>query len=131
MSESSKTWIPLKRELDKVGWTYDRIENNVGIPDLVVYVPPINRDIWVELKYSPGPNIKGIVEIGLRKEQFIWMRNAYNHGRSVILLARIGDMWYIWNDAESWEMAKRPQNFEEMTSISKIGTSNVEYLTTV
>lgn len=114
MSESSKTWIPLKRELQKVGWNYDRIENNLGVPDLVVYVPSQKRDVWIEMKYCDQPEPGGLIEIGLRREQFLWMRKAQKEGRSTFLLVKIGKMYYIWSDVQSWEMAKSSQGWDRM-----------------
>lgn len=117
MSESSKTWIPLKKELDKCGYKgcYDRFENNIGRPDLVIYVEKQKRDIWIELKYCDAvESMDSEIDIGLRKEQFIWMRNAYSVGRSVILLARVGDLWCIWNDVDSWEMAKKSSSWSRL-----------------
>lgn len=114
LSESSNTWKPLKKEFDKVGWHYTRLENNLGIPDLVVFVPEQKRDVWIELKYCSSPDSNGNVDLGLRKEQFILMRQMYNAGRSVILLARIGEWFYIWNNVRMWEMAKKSQSLAEM-----------------
>ncbi len=109
--ESRLAWGPLKVELDKLGWHYQRLEDKLtpGIPDLNIHIPK-RGDVWVELKCISLPLYPIIINtkicIGLRPEQYIWLRDAAKAGRKCCLVARIGPVWYIWNDAASWEMAK-------------------------
>lgn len=117
--ETKYVWHPLKRELDKLGWDYDRLENGAGLgmPDLNIYVPKIEvgfdgkikGDVWAELKYLTGPIPKALntrVSLGLRPEQFIWLQRAKRAGRKVYLVVRIGDKWWYWDDIPSFERAK-------------------------
>lgn len=108
-SESSLVWNPLKKELDKLGLDYCRLEDksSPGIPDLNIHSTNFNCDLWVEMKYLIEPkNLNSMVRIGLRKEQYIWLRRALHHGRSVFLLARIGTRWFLWTDEVSFLMAR-------------------------
>ena len=105
--ETKMAWHPLKREFEHLNWDNLRIDA-LGIPDVNVHVPKVG-DVWIELKYVSSPPrypATGTIEIGLRREQFIWMRDARRAGRKVLLLARIGAVWYSWEDVESWELAK-------------------------
>ena len=122
MSEATKTWAPIKKALDAGGYKrcYDRLERNPGIPYLVLYVAKQKRDVWVEMKYADYPEETGVIDLGLRKEQFIWMRNAYEIGRSVILLARVGKWWYIWNNVQAWELAKYTCSWAQLKSLHDV-----------
>lgn len=114
--ETRLVWQPIKRKLDLLKWHYVRLENRAcgpGTPDLNVHYPRTlegkwisGGDVWVELKYSAGENAKGMIDLGLRPEQYVWMLNASKAGRNVQLVARVGDNWYLWRDPKAWEMAK-------------------------
>src|SRR5271165_5724617 len=110
MAESKLCWAPLKNALDRSKLHYVRIENRAepGTPDLNVCLAD-RQEIWIEMKHIPvaPASDSSAIEIGLRREQFIWLQKASRAGRTCLLLARIGKDWYIWRDALSWEMAKK------------------------
>lgn len=103
--ERSLVWTPLRREIAKRGLDVQRFEDKFtpGIPDLNVHIPG-RGDVWIELKYA---NHSNPIAIGLRREQYIWLRSAALAGRLCYLIARAGE-WYAWDDIKSWEMAKHP-----------------------
>jgi hypothetical protein len=113
--ESTRVWAPLKRALDALRWDYQRIEDKLtpGIPDVNILVPR-QGEVWVELKHCAAPGPKGTVAIGLRKEQFIWMRDGKKAGRKVYLFARVGQPFYCWQDEASWEAAKHPTDWQSL-----------------
>jgi hypothetical protein len=110
-SERRNSWPPIKIELDRRRWHYQRIEDKLtpGIPDLNIHVPGVG-DVWMELKHVDAlPRYEnGNIDIGLRPEQFIWLRDAKKSGRNVLLTARVGRDWYCWRDVGAWELAKHP-----------------------
>ena len=67
----------------------------------------------MELKYVSiaSDDAEVSLEIGLRKEQYLWLRKAKRAGRRVCLLARVGKFWYIWDTEEAWDLAKRPSQW--------------------
>lgn len=109
--EASLTWAPLQKELIKLNWHYQRLEDKLalGVPDLNIHIPN-GPDVWLELKYANCPKdpTLGSIEIGLRREQYIWLRNARRAGRICYLLARAGSSWHLWGQQEDWEAAKHP-----------------------
>jgi hypothetical protein len=111
-SERRNSWSPIKAELDKLRWHYQRIEDKLspGIPDLNIHIPRGTGDVWIELKHvDEVPRYEnGNIDIGLRPEQFIWLRDAKKAGRNVVLIARVGKDWYSWRDVGAWELAKHP-----------------------
>lgn len=117
--ESSIVWAGLKKELDQRRWAYQRIESKVclGIPDVNIHVPG-RGDVWVELKYvaRAGRSPSSLVDVGLRIEQYNWMKENQLAGRKVYLVAKVGDLWYLWCNANSWEMAKRPSPWKLLES---------------
>ncbi len=118
-SEKRNVWPKVKTELDKLRWHYQRIEDKFtpGIPDVNIHVPRFG-DVWVELKYVEKlpRDERHNIEIGLRPEQYIWLRDAKKAGRHVHLLAKVGMGWYVWSDAGAWELAKRPSPWNELRS---------------
>ncbi len=121
MSESRLVWAPIKRQFDARGWHSTRIENSTmpGTPDVNVYIPPF--DVWLELKF-----VRNIQEkIGLRKEQFLWLRQAKNSGRFCYVVARLMDQpenLYIWDKVEDWERLKSEpvSNLLDKSKITRI-----------
>lgn len=95
--------------MDKLRWHYQRIEDKFtpGIPDLNVHIP-VMGDFWIELKYVDIRRVDAgrQVNVGLRREQFIWLRDAKLAGRNVYLVARAGMAWYVWDTIEAWKLAK-------------------------
>lgn len=123
-AETARVWHPLRKELLKLGWDHDRIENSAGpgMADVSIYVPPnadsMGKEVWVELKYvakAPTSSAER-VSIGLRPEQFIWLRAAKLAGRRVYLLARIERSWLYWNTVSGFDMARRPTVWRELES---------------
>ncbi len=116
-SERRNSWPRLKAELDKRRWHYQRIEDKLtpGIPDLNIHVPG-QGDVWIELKYldTLPRTDNNKVTIGLSREQFIWLRDASQAGRTVWLMARIGRDWYGWKDVDSWNLAKHPNPWVDL-----------------
>ncbi len=114
--ESSLVWTPIAGEIKKRGWHAQRFEDKaaVGIPDVNIHIPNFG-DVWLELKYvdTPAPSSK-VIDIGLRREQYIWLKEGKEAGRDCRLVARIGDMWYFWRDTKSWELCKRSNPLAEV-----------------
>lgn len=103
--EARLVWSPIKKELVKRHWHHQRFEDTLtpGIPDLNIKIPD-GPEAWIELKYAD----EGYrVCLGLRREQFIWLRDAKRAGRSCYLLCRVGGEWFLWADEASWEAGKR------------------------
>lgn len=116
--ESSLVWTPIQKELKERRWNHQRIEDKTmpGIPDVNIHFPLIG-DVWLELKYVDGlPRnlVTGKVEIGLRPEQYIWLKEAREAGRNCFLVVRIGAGWYYWDDVSSWELAKHPASWQAL-----------------
>lgn len=116
-NENTLVWAPLRNELIKLGSAvhYQRFEDKLtpGIPDLNIKFRN-GLEAWVELKYVVAPAPSNIVNIGLRREQYIWMREGKLAGRLCYLLARIGSIWYLWSDEFSWNLAKHPCLYREV-----------------
>ncbi len=110
--ESRLVWTPLKEQLVKRRWPHQRLEDKLtpGIPDVNLHVPD-GPDVWVELKYVVDAPV---IEVGLRPEQFIWLRDGARAGRVCYLLARVEATWCLWADERSWELAKHPCQREAM-----------------
>jgi len=102
--ERRLVWAPLKRALDELHWHYQRIEDKLtpGIPDVNIHTP--RGDVWVELKYAKL--LGATITLGLRPEQYLWLRAGLQAGRRCYLLARVGCFWWIWNDLLSLERSK-------------------------
>ena len=113
MPESKRAWKPLKSEFEKRGWPADRIENSAknGMPDVIVSVRASvaghvrdTTETWIELKDA---KLGGNICLELRKEQFLWLREAVLRYRRALLVARIGEDWYLFNTVEGFEIAKK------------------------
>lgn len=117
--ERNSTWLPLRRAIVNRRWHYQRFEDKFssGIPDLNIHIPG-KGDVWIENKYAEVDGAARIC-IGLRREQYIWLRAAARAGRKCFLLARVGDLWLLWTDDRSWEIAKKPYSWLLMKSRAK------------
>ena len=123
MAESKLVYQPLAKEFAVCGWPHTRIENKIdpGTPDLLVSVRPIHAhapgkfrpdtgaEVFVEMKHVPTPPLPETqgVNLGLRKEQFIWLRAAHLQGRKCCIVALVGDLWLTMATVRGYEMAKR------------------------
>lgn len=112
--ESSLTWAPIQKALKELHWDHQRIEDRAasGIPDANVHIPGIG-DVWMELKYAE-PEAGGSIDIGLEREQFIWLRQGKLSGRSCLLVARIGNKWIAWDSIDAWFDAKHISNWSKL-----------------
>lgn len=116
MSESSRAWAPLKKEFDRRGLHYTRIENSAdpGTPDVNVHIN--GRDHWIELKYIDHAE-SGMVNLELRREQYIWLRDGARAGRNCCLVARLkSDRWLLLADEAGWELAKHSTHWNLLLS---------------
>ena len=104
--ETALVWDPIKKELDRLGWHYQRFEDKLspGIPDLNICIPAMCRicgsqEWWLELKWLASlPEKLGStpVVVGLRKEQRLWLRAAARAGRNCAVVCRVAGMWWVW-----------------------------------
>lgn len=128
MPESREVWHPLRDLFKEMDWHATRFEQ-LGIPDVNVHIPT-NGDIWIELKHVPNPPVKASsgIEIGLRKEQYIWMKEAKKAGRNVWLLALVGAEWWAWDDARAWELAKHRNSWSEIQRYGRMFRSHRDFI---
>lgn len=108
-SEASSTWSGLKKGLDELKWDYQRFEDKLtkGIPDVNFHTPQ-QGDVWVEMKFMDKvpANPKAITQIGLRREQYIWLYNGHRAGRRCHVLAKVGRSWFLWSEPGSWLLCR-------------------------
>lgn len=133
MSESKNVWKPLKEAFEKRDWPADRIENSVvpGMPDLVVSIRSSiarhfrnTRECFIELKEAEVEE-NGSVSLGLRREQFIWLRAARSQNRFVLLIARIGVGWFVFDTLTGFEMAKKSVQLDDLENEAAISCSTL------
>lgn len=92
-SEKLKKWNPrcdVQRIEDKF---------SAGIPDMNAHVPGYG-DWWIEakaLKEYPK-RLVSFVQIGLRREQVIWLERRKRAGGQVLVLVRIGKIWAVFDN---------------------------------
>lgn len=78
-----------------------RIEDkfSAGIPDINTHVPGYG-DWWIEakaLKEYPK-RLVSFVQIGLRREQVIWLERRKRAGGQVLVLVRVGRIWAVFDN---------------------------------
>lgn len=129
-TEKTTVWHPLKKEFDRLHWHYQRLENQAvapGVPDVNVHIPD-NGDVWIEMKHVEiFPALEASINLGLRREQYIWLRAAKEAGRSCYLLARIGapgvrypePNWWLWEDPEAWALARYSCSWEHIKTLGQ------------
>jgi hypothetical protein len=125
MSEAS-LWALIKINLALKMY---RVESRVtaGIPD-IHYVTPEGSG-WIELKYIKQFPLKGKMQIGLRKAQFIWHRIYSLHGGNSWIILRVGRNGLILlkgEDAEKINKMPCKANLIEMASWSHFGNMRLE-----
>lgn len=115
--ETSQVYQPIQKELIKLNWPFDRIESPVtpGIPDLNICIPG-KSDWWLELKFVdagaltskelPGRRKPLKVDVGLRREQYVWLMESYKKGRRCGVILRVGANWHLFTNPEGWELLK-------------------------
>lgn len=115
-SESKLTWHPLRKVLTVKGWVYQRIEDRstVGVPDLNVHVPGVG-DVWIELKHHARIPVRSI-NLGLSQQQYLWLRSNQLAGRLCCLLCRVGSLWCLWTDIESYKLATQSTPWTKLVS---------------
>jgi hypothetical protein len=113
--ENRYVWQPLKAAINKhhPTWQAMRLESSVGIgiPDVNLFIPG-QSDWWIELKHVEQLTSK--VNLGLRKEQYIWMFEGWRVGRQVALVARIKDEWHFWNHPAAWDLARYSTDWDKL-----------------
>lgn len=139
--ESSLVYGPIRKELNRLKWPFDRIESPIepGIPDLNIGMPG-KPDWWLELKYVDAgalvssPEERWRIDVGLRREQFVWLRQAVRRGRSCGVVLRLGDNWYLFTSIEAWEMMKSASPWSALQAYAlqfKTAGALLQYLSTV
>jgi hypothetical protein len=136
MAESKKCWGPLKEEFIRRGWPHDRIENKTGegFPDVIVSIRQRGpnfaghhrnaTEAFLELKhvsqrYGKGPRSpKDAVSLGLRPEQFLWLRGAILQARRAALVAVIETDWYVFHSVEGFKLAKKSATLSELANVA-------------
>jgi len=142
MAESKKVWGPLKDEFIRRGWPHDRIENKAGegFPDVIVSIRRRGPEFaghhrnateaFLELKhvdrrYGKGlRSIKNAVSLGLRPEQFLWLRGAILQARRAALVAVVESDWYIFHSVEGFELAKKSTPLSELMAAADYTTTS-------
>lgn len=79
-----------------------RIEDKLtaGIPDINVKIPGFEQDFWIEAKeldFLPARDSTPI-KIGLKREQFMWLRARKRSGGNVRVVAYVERVWMVFED---------------------------------
>jgi hypothetical protein len=125
MSEAS-LWALIKINLALKMY---RVESRVtaGIPD-IHYITPRGSG-WIELKYIKEFPMKGKMQIGLRKAQFIWHKTYALHGGKSWIILRVGRNSLLLlrgKDAEKINKMPCTADFIDLASWSHFGNMRLE-----
>lgn len=87
------------------GGHWQRIEDGLqaGIPDINFIVPGACREVWVEAKQLDENKIPKrdttTIKLGLKVEQRLWLEQRQRAGGRVLVVAKIGREWFVFNDS--------------------------------
>ena len=111
-SERASVWYPLQRALKERNWHHQRLEDKLalGVPDVCLHVPN-GHDVWVELKFMRQlPSASSKFNLGVRREQYVWLHGAMKAGRKCGVLALISREWCWWGTQQSLKELRTEQS---------------------